>query len=77
MLGMTSSFLLGSFPPAGGKLLPWSIFRVALSLRGSSARVHCRMTPSTRVARVGVRIRLYGQGLRFVSVVPVLVFIAV
>ena len=34
---------LGSCPLVGGKPSTWCIFRVALSLRGSSARVHCRM----------------------------------
>ena len=46
---MTSSSPLGSCPLVGGKRSTWSIFRVALSLRGSSARVHCRMRPLQRV----------------------------
>ena len=42
---------LGSCPLVGGKPSTWCIFRVALSLRGSSARVHCRMRPLQRVKR--------------------------
>ena len=48
---MTSSSPLGSCPLVGGKRSTWNLFRVVHSLRGSSARVHCRMRSLQRVLR--------------------------